>query len=115
MTKHTFELAASGRSKCRGCGQSITKDSLRFGERVPNAFGDEDATHWLHPACAAHRRPDSLAEAMAELDYSDDDKPALLATTAITKTSVVKAIALLCFARERTVLLILPGFCCWLK
>ncbi len=78
MTKHTFELASSGRSKCRGCGAQIAKDSLRFGERVENPFGEEDATHWHHPQCAAHRRPESLAEALADLTYDGDDRTTIV-------------------------------------
>ena len=73
MTKHTFTLAPSPRSKCRGCGQAIALHDLRFGERMPNPFGDADMTHWHHPACAAHRRPEALIEALDELEYPQDD------------------------------------------
>ena len=62
---HTFEPAASGRSKCRGCGQPLTKGELRFGERLPNPFGEGEVTHWFHPACAAYKRPDALIETLA--------------------------------------------------
>jgi len=62
---HTFEPAASGRSKCRGCGQNLPKGELRFGERLPNPFGEGEVTHWFHPACAAYKRPDAILEALA--------------------------------------------------
>jgi Poly(ADP-ribose) polymerase and DNA-Ligase Zn-finger region len=62
---HTFEAAASGRSKCRGCGQALPKGELRFGERLPNPFGEGEVTHWFHPACAAYKRPDAVIEALA--------------------------------------------------
>ena len=62
---HTFEPAASGRSKCRGCGRALAKGELRFGERLPNAFGEGEMTLWFHPMCAAYKRPDSMLEALA--------------------------------------------------
>ena len=61
---HVFEHAATGRSKCRGCRQSISKDELRFGERLPNPFGEGEVTHWFHPLCAAYKRPDALIEGL---------------------------------------------------
>jgi hypothetical protein len=61
---HLFEPAASGRSKCRGCAQPIQRGELRFGERVPNPFGEGDATLWFHPLCAAYKRPQPLLEAL---------------------------------------------------
>lgn len=79
MTNHVFEVAPSGRSKCRGCGRAIDKSSVRFGERMPNPFGEGDMTHWHHPPCAAHRRPEVLTEALAELEYQEDDRNVLLA------------------------------------
>src|SRR5690349_20362420 len=62
---HVFEPAASGRSKCRGCGRALAKGELRFGERLPNAFGEGDMTLWFHPMCAAYKRPESMLEALA--------------------------------------------------
>ena len=55
-----LEPAASGRAKCRGCREKIDKGALRFGEAVPNPFGDGDTTHWYHLMCAADARPDKL-------------------------------------------------------
>jgi hypothetical protein len=61
---HTIENATTGRSKCRACGQPIPKDTLRFGERLANPFGDEgsETTHWYHVLCGAYRRPESFNE-----------------------------------------------------
>jgi hypothetical protein len=61
---HVFEPAASGRSKCRGCKQALAKGELRFGEALPNPFGEGEVTHWFHPKCAAYKRPDALLEAL---------------------------------------------------
>ena len=62
---HTFEPAASGRSKCRGCGQALPKGELRFGERLPNPFGEGEMTLWFHPLCAAYKRPEAILETLA--------------------------------------------------
>ncbi|MDQ3026504.1 MAG: PARP-type zinc finger-containing protein [Pseudomonadota bacterium] len=62
---HVFEPAATGRSKCRGCKQPLAKGELRFGEGLPNPFGEGEVTHWFHPACAAYKRPDVLLEGLA--------------------------------------------------
>lgn len=61
---HTFEPAATGRSKCRGCKQAIAKGELRFGEALPNPFGEGEVTHWFHPSCAAYKRPEPLLEGL---------------------------------------------------
>ena len=63
---HVFELASSGRAKCRGCKQPIAKGELRFGEALPNPFGEGEVTHWFHPGCAAYRRPGALLQALGE-------------------------------------------------
>ena len=63
---HLLEPASSGRAKCRGCGERIAAGELRFGERLPNPFADENAemTHWFHLACAAFRRPEAVIETL---------------------------------------------------
>src|SRR5690349_9156458 len=61
---HAFEPAASGRAKCRGCGQPLPKGEVRFGERLANPFAEGEMTHWFHPACAAFKRPDALLEGL---------------------------------------------------
>src|SRR5260221_4386474 len=62
---HVFEPAASGRSRCRGCKQALAKGELRFGERLPNPFGEGEVTHWFHLLCAAYKRPDAMLEGLA--------------------------------------------------
>ena len=73
---HVFEEATSSRSKCRGCSQPIAKGAVRFGERLPNAFGEGEMTLWYHPLCAAYRRPEAVMEALKE-DASAVDELAL--------------------------------------
>ena len=63
---HTIEPAASGRAKCRGCGEKIDKGELRFGERAPNPFGEGEATYWFHLFCAACRRPEEFLSVEAD-------------------------------------------------
>ena len=59
-----FEAAPTGRSKCRGCQQAIAAGALRFGESLPNPFGEGEAMHWYHPECAACKRPDALLQGL---------------------------------------------------
>ena len=61
---HVIEPAASGRAKCRGCGEPLPKGELRLGEALPNPFGEGEVTHWFHLACAAYKRPEVLMEAL---------------------------------------------------
>jgi len=63
---HVIERAASGRAKCRGCGERIGAAELRFGERVPNPYAEDEGetTHWFHLACAAFRRPEPFLETL---------------------------------------------------
>lgn len=63
---HALEPATTGRAKCRGCQQKIEKGELRFGERVPNPFGEGEATNWYHVACAAARRPEAFLSVFPE-------------------------------------------------
>ena len=64
---HVFEMSPSGRAACRGCGEKIPKGDLRFGERLPNPYAENDGemTHWFHLVCAAYRRPEALLETLA--------------------------------------------------
>lgn len=63
---HTIEPAASGRAKCRGCGEKIAKDELRLGARLPNPFVEGELTLWFHLPCGAYKRPEPyLAAASA--------------------------------------------------
>jgi hypothetical protein len=64
---HVFEPAASGRSKCRGCGEPLAKGEIRFGERLPNPFAENtELTLWYHPLCAAYKRPEAMLESLAQ-------------------------------------------------
>ena len=74
---HLFETAASGRAKCRGCGQAIARGELRFGERLPNPFAEGEMTLWFHPLCAAYKRPGSLLQGLAEGAESLPDRERL--------------------------------------
>ena len=62
-TGDTLQVAPTGRARCRACAGKIDKGTLRFGEALPSAYGEGDATtfYWFHPRCAAHRRPDKFA------------------------------------------------------
>lgn len=75
---HLLEPATTGRARCRACAQPIAKGTLRFGERIPNPFGDGEATLWFHPLCAAHRRPEALLATLTEAGTESDT--VLLAT-----------------------------------
>jgi hypothetical protein len=63
---HLLEPASSGRSKCRACGITLRRGELRFGERLPNLFGEGEMTLWFHPRCAAYKRPQPFLEVLAE-------------------------------------------------
>lgn len=74
---HIFEVAPTGRAKCRGCGRAIERGELRFGERLPNAYGEGEMTLWFHPRCAAFKRPEPVLEALPEAPESLDDREEL--------------------------------------
>lgn len=61
---HVFEPAASGRAKCRGCGEPLPKGEIRFGEKLANPFAEGEMTRWFHPMCAAYKRPEAMLEAL---------------------------------------------------
>jgi hypothetical protein len=67
---HVFEVAPSGRAKCRGCNQPLPRGELRFGERWPNPFGEGEMTLWFHPLCAAFKRPEPLLETLPQAPES---------------------------------------------
>jgi hypothetical protein len=72
---HVIEPAASGRSICRGCARPIGKGTWRFGERLPNPYGEGAMTLWLHVPCAAYRRPESFLPTLREASVAIDDAP----------------------------------------
>jgi hypothetical protein len=77
IVAHIFELAPTGRSKCRGCDGLIARGELRFGERLQNPFGDGEMTSWFHPVCAAYKRPDTLLQALPETTMDVPDRERL--------------------------------------
>jgi hypothetical protein len=76
---HLFEYAPTGRAKCRGCGHAIAARTLRFGERVPNPFGDEgtETTRWYHVTCAALTRPEAFLRTLPETSEPIEQRDAL--------------------------------------
>jgi Poly(ADP-ribose) polymerase and DNA-Ligase Zn-finger region len=83
---HLFVPASSGRSRCRGCGQPIKRGEMRFGECLPNLFGEGEMTLWFHPLCAAYKRPQSLLETLpgANEDLPEREKLERAAQTSVT-------------------------------
>lgn len=74
---HVFEHAPSGRAKCRGCGEAIAKGDLRFGEKLPNPYGEGEMTLWFHPRCAALKRPEPFLEALPDAGPGPEDAETL--------------------------------------
>jgi hypothetical protein len=72
-----IEPAATGRAKCRRCSGKIDKGVLRFGESVPNAFGEGEAMHWFHVPCAAESRPQKLDQALRSTAVEVPDREAI--------------------------------------
>ncbi len=72
------EPASSGRAKCRACGGKIERGALRFGEKLPNPFGEGEATYWFHLDCAAYRRPEPLLETLSALSEVVPDQERLM-------------------------------------
>jgi len=66
--------ATSGRAKCRGCGRAIVTGELRFGEALPNPYGEGDAVYWFHPTCAACMRPEKFLPVLEATDANLPDK-----------------------------------------
>jgi hypothetical protein len=67
---HVFEVAPTGRAKCRGCNQALARGEIRFGERLANPFAEGEMTLWFHPRCAAFKRPEPLLEALPQAPES---------------------------------------------
>jgi hypothetical protein len=70
---HTIEPAASGRARCRGCGEQIAKGELRLGARLPNPFVEGELTLWFHLVCGAYKRPQAYLDAAADTTESIDN------------------------------------------
>src|SRR6185369_8457164 len=67
-----IERATSGRAKCRACGQAISKGEERFGEALPNAYGEGESLFWFHLRCAACSRPESLLALLEQGEPGSD-------------------------------------------
>ena len=62
---HVFEIARTGRARCRACRNVIPKGEWRLGQKVDNPYGEGEATFYFHPICAAAKLPDVLLAALA--------------------------------------------------
>lgn len=58
---------------------------MRFGESLPNAFGDGEMTLWLHPLCAAYKLADALLEALQQVTEPVPDTETLRAAALKSK------------------------------
>ncbi|HEY4102423.1 MAG TPA: hypothetical protein VGM44_00975 [Polyangiaceae bacterium] len=87
-----IERASSGRAKCRACGEVIAKGELRFGEALPNAYGEGESLFWFHLPCAACARPESFAPVLSEYSEALAERGALeeLARAGITEPRLVR-------------------------
>jgi poly [ADP-ribose] polymerase len=74
---NVIEEAKSGRASCRTCRKAIGKGELRFGEEAASAFGDQPSMRWHHLACAAHKLPAELKEALDKYPGDVPDREAL--------------------------------------
>jgi ribosomal protein L37AE/L43A len=80
-----IERATTGRAKCRACGQPIAKGDERFGEALPNAYGEGEALFWFHLPCAACSRPESL---LPVLEQSQEPAPEREALTKLAQDGI---------------------------
>ncbi len=78
--KGVIEAASSGRSKCRACGKTIAKGTLRLGDQHPNPFGEGEATYWFHLECGAYRRPETFVAVVSNDEQLAIAHAELLAT-----------------------------------
>lgn len=72
-----IERASSGRAKCRVCGRAIAKGELRFGDALPNAYGEGESMFWFHLGCAACARPESFLPVLEAYSEELADRAAL--------------------------------------
>lgn len=82
---HVIEEAKSGRASCRTCKAKIDKGLLRFGEEVPNSFGEGPSYQWHHLACAAQKKPVQLRQALEGFVGDVPDRAALEQTIEANK------------------------------
>lgn len=73
-----IERATTARAKCRVCSQPIAKGDERFGEALPNAYGEGESLFWFHLRCAACSRPESLLPVLEQGQGASSEREALL-------------------------------------
>jgi Poly(ADP-ribose) polymerase and DNA-Ligase Zn-finger region len=87
----TIALAPTARSKCRGCGRTIEKGALRFGEAEANPFGEGETQRWFHLDCAALRRPERFGPALeATPDMADRERLAAFVHASLEHPRLVR-------------------------
>ncbi|HEY1535163.1 MAG TPA: hypothetical protein VGF76_14145 [Polyangiaceae bacterium] len=72
-----IERASTGRAKCRACGQAIARGDERFGEALPNAYGEGDSLFWFHLPCAACARPEAFLPVLGQSALSSRERKPL--------------------------------------
>ncbi len=72
-----IERAATGRAKCRACSLAIAKGEERFGEALPNAYGEGESLFWFHLRCAACSRPESFLPVLEQAQVDADERAVL--------------------------------------
>lgn len=73
-----IERATTGRAKCRACAKAIAKGEVRFGEALPNAYGEGESLFWFHLRCAACSRPESLLTALDQGHVDSEELSAVI-------------------------------------
>ncbi len=73
-----IERATTGRAKCRVCSHPIAKGDERFGEALPNAYGEGESLFWFHLPCAACARPESLLPVLEQGQGAPSEREALI-------------------------------------
>ena len=69
-----IEPAKSGRAKCRGCGEKIEKDTLRYGN-----FDEQwESYKWFHLPCGAAENLAGFMQAVEDYDGEIEDLDAIL-------------------------------------
>jgi hypothetical protein len=78
---HVIQPAPTARAKCRGCGKKIEAGELRFGDALPNSFGDGggETLHWFHLVCGAYKRPETFLAAVEARSEPLEDADRLVA------------------------------------
>lgn len=81
---HKIESAPTGRASCRGCKQSIAKDTLRFGEEFVNQFSDDKGMsyRYWHLPCAATKMANELEPVLAAYEGEIPDRASIEALIA---------------------------------